>query len=133
MRSFVIQTSYTDGFWCERHRLEAENVEAACEKAIAAAGSSKEVWVVTEYGPTAIDEVVEIVGAAEVTHPIPADCATTRNPAVRPRLAATPAQQQELAEALRLMVRDGGEAVPKETLERALAALAAVDGEEGSP
>ena len=73
------------------------------------------------------------MGAAEVTHPIPGDRAATRNPAVRPRLAATPAQQHELAEALRLMVRDGGDAVPTDTLERALAALAAVDGQEGSP
>lgn len=72
-RLYVVQTSYTDGWRCERHHIAASSVEEACVTAIEAAGMAHESWVSCEPGEAIIDDVIELADCQWIPRAIPTE------------------------------------------------------------
>lgn len=117
-RLYVVQTSYTDGWRCERHHIVASSVEEACATAIEAAGMAHESWVSCEPGEAAIDEVIELAGCQWVARAIPTELRGSG------LLDNAVAERDALRTVLTEILRQVGDQIPPATFSRARALLA---------
>ena len=71
MRDYRVHTSFTEGWYCERHQVSASSIEEACLAALEAVGESQDNWTVGEPGDTIVDRVTELRGDREIPQPVP--------------------------------------------------------------
>jgi hypothetical protein len=71
MPRFEIETAYPDGYTCERHLIQADSVEEACEIAIQRSGDAEEAWTVVEAGDTFVSSVMELRGSQRIVCTFP--------------------------------------------------------------
>jgi hypothetical protein len=128
MRTFIVETAFTDGWRCERHVLCATSVNDACEQALAAAGSAVDAWVSCEAGGTVIEAVRELDGVEERIHEVPDELAGDGEPpGDHARARHQRDLERQLVAALTRLAREAGHVASVAALAEAAAALRAAE------
>jgi hypothetical protein len=117
---FVVETSFPDGWRCERHAIKARDAAQAIELALQQAGECNDYFISSEAGETEVDAVSEVIDGQLV----PIDPASWRRYAGASKAPAVAVDA--LATALRDVLREAGDRVSADTKMRALRALSQI-------